>query len=291
MISAIIAASRPKTLPAAIVPIALAVALTQLENEIIRWDLAIWTTLSTLFIQLATNYFNDIIDAKKGADTDQRLGPTRASASGLLSEKFVWTLAFGSLSLAALCGIPLILERGWIILAIGIPAAYLTYGYTGGPFPLAYRAMGELFVLLWFGVIAVMGCYFVQTGEWSTDALILGLQSGSYSTVLIAINNLRDIDTDRLVNKNTVMVLFGKSWGRFIVTTTCLLPTILGTYWINTNLWLSLTPTLATLPLNFIILKGIYTNEPSPIYNKFLALGALQLLIFGISWGIYVYKV
>jgi len=284
MISAIITASRPKTLPAAVVPIALAVTLTKLNHEPTRWDLAIWTTLSTLFIQLATNYFNDIIDAKKGADTDQRLGPTRASASGLLSEKLIWSLAFGSLFLATLCGIPLILERGIAIIIIGIPAAYLTYGYTGGPFPLAYRAMGELFVLLWFGVIAVMGCYFVQTGEWSVDALILGLQSGTYSTVLIAINNLRDIETDRLVNKNTLMVLFGKTFGRTLISLTCLAPLLFGMYWIEKNLWLWLAPTLLASPLSIIILKGIYTKEPSPFYNKLLGISALQLIIFGLSW-------
>jgi len=284
--SAIIAASRPKTLPAAVVPVAIAVALTQFRTQNVGWDLAIWTLLATLFIQLATNYFNDIIDAKKGADTDDRLGPTRAAASGLLSTRFVWGLAFGALGIAALLGIPLILERGWIILAIGIPAAYLCYGYTGGPFPLAYRAMGEIFVLLWFGVIAVTGSYFVQTGEWSLDALVLGFQSGAYSTVLIAINNLRDIETDKLVAKNTIMVLFGKSFGRVFISLTCLLPDLAGIYWSEDGLWMWLAPLIVTLPLKLLILKGVFTTEPSAAYNKFLAVSAVQLLLFGATWTI-----
>ncbi|MEM7385472.1 MAG: 1,4-dihydroxy-2-naphthoate octaprenyltransferase [Verrucomicrobiota bacterium] len=156
-------AARPKTLPAAVVPVAVGTALgATLSGE---WfpGLAALTLLCCLAFQIATNFFNDAIDFKKGADTPQRLGPVRVTASGLISPRAVITSGVVLLLLAVILALPLVQARGWIIIAIGLPSMFLCYGYTGGPFPLAYLGLGELFVFLFFGLIAVAGSYFVQT--------------------------------------------------------------------------------------------------------------------------------
>ncbi len=287
MFKAIIAASRLKTLPAAFVPVGLSIVLVRFEGLAIDWGLAVFTTLATLFIQLATNYFNDVIDAAKGADNERRLGPVRATSKGMLSPKFVTVMALVSILIASLLGLPLLEARGWPLLLIGVPAIYLTYGYTGGPFPLAYRGMGELFVLLWFGLIAVGGSYFVQTGGVSLNAIILGLQAGFYSVVMIAINNLRDLETDKAVGKNTIMVLWGRGFGQVLVIFVCLMPDLVGLYWLGVgrgDLWLF--PLIATLPTKAVLVAGVLRSAASAEDNKLLATGALQLILFGVTWAL-----
>ena len=175
-----------------------------------------WCTLaSCLCIQIATNLFNDAVDHRKGADTANRLGPRRVTASGMLSPRVVMTGALAFCLAATLIAIPLIREHGWVIVLIGAVSLFFAYGYTGGPFPLAYRGMGELFVILFFGFVAVSGSYYVQGGEWGgLEIWTLGLQCGLYSSVLIAINNLRDIVEDKASGKRTLAVRFGKTFAR-----------------------------------------------------------------------------
>lgn len=276
-----ILASRPKTLPAAIAPVCVGCALGwELMGVFSLWPAAC-TILSAVAIQIATNFFNDAIDFDKGADTANRLGPTRATSAGLTSRNGMYLAAVISLLIAIGFSIPMILERGWMIIVIGIPSIYFSFGYTGGPFPLAYRGMGDLFVLAFFGLIAVSGAVFVQTGTWPLDGLLAGTQIGLLSTVLIAINNLRDVDEDRQSRKMTLAVRFGKTFSRWEITLLCLLPHLIGLAgWI----WLH-RPTLAwwTLPvalLGLLISRKVWATEPSRAYNKFLAMGAAQLVLF-----------
>jgi len=167
-----------------------------------------------VLIQVATNFINDALDFKKGADTGERLGPLRVTQAGMLTANAVLSGAWICLVGAALCGIPLILRAGWPLLAIGVVSIAMAYAYTGGPFPLAYHGLGELFVILFFGVIAVSGTFYVQTLRWTREALLAGLAAGSLATVLIVINNLRDIDSDRRSNKRTLAARLGESFAR-----------------------------------------------------------------------------
>ena len=193
-------AARTKTLPAAIVPVWSGCLMAVTLGFEISYYLAILTLLGAIFIQIATNFFNDVIDASKGADTSERAGPTRATASGLLSPKAMYIGAGFMLSLALACGVLLLNARGWPIIAIGIPSLYLSFGYTGGPVPLAYRGLGEIFVILFFGFIAVMGTIFIQTGFWPWQGFVLGFQIGCLSAVLIAVNNYRDQEEDEIAS-------------------------------------------------------------------------------------------
>lgn len=286
MVRSYLLAARPKTLPAAIVPVWVGCVLAWKLEGAISWMLAGCTLLGAMCIQVATNLFNDAVDAEKGADTEARLGPKRVTASGLLSRRAVYGGALGFLVLACLAAVPLIMERGWVVVAIGVPSLYLSYGYTGGPVPLAYRGLGELFVILFFGLVAVGGTYFVQTGEIAWPSVVVGLQVGFLSAVLIAINNLRDVEEDRRSGKRTLAVRFGPRVVRLQVVLFVLgamLLTLAGSaYGVP---WLA-GLSVPWLLLGVSVLRGLFRNEPGPIYNFFLALAALQLLLFAVAFSV-----
>ena len=275
-------ASRPKTLPAAIVPVWVGCALAYHLTG--AWDgwLAFYTVMGAVWIQVATNFFNDAIDSEKGADTDARLGPVRATATGRLSLKTVYIAAFVCLLLASAFGWPLFVARGWPMIVIAVPSFYLAYGYTGGPFPLAYKGLGELFVILFFGLVAVMGTVFVQTGVWYVEALVAGLAIGCLSAVLIAINNLRDVDEDSSNDKRTLAVKWGRSAVLSLVWMMCLIA-------YTSAVWLfgSVSGLLYFLPafiVGLLIIANIYKHLPGQIYNKFLAMAALQLILYAVAF-------
>lgn len=275
-------AARPKTLPAALVPVWLGCVLSWRELGALDLRLAWFTLAGALCIQVATNFFNDAIDHAKGADTAARLGPQRVTASGLLSRRSVHLLALAFLALAVLCGVPLYQARGWPMLAIGIPSLYLAYGYTGGPLPLAYRGLGELFVIGFFGLVATLGSVFVQTGGWPAAAWLLGAQVGLYSAVLIAINNLRDVDEDRGSGKRTLAVRFGIGPARVMIAGFCLLPVVLGAGWVWLGMWPVGLAVVPALLVGLVVLR-VLGEPPSSRYNRYLALAGVQLLVFGLA--------
>lgn len=281
-------ALRPKTLPAALVPVwmgnlPLLAAHWKAGEEPFSWGL-FWATLaSCVSIQIATNLFNDAIDARKGADTAGRLGPRRATASGMLPAAAVLAGAVLFCVLAALAALPLILARGNVIVVIGAVSLFFAYGYTGGPFPLAYKGQGELFVILFFGLVAVGGSYFAQSGqapgpgEW-----LVAVQVGCFSTVLIAINNLRDRREDEASGKRTLAVRFGERFARGEIALFCLGPALLGLAGGAVGDWRLAWPAVFLLPLTMGIVLGVLRTEPSRKFNRFLGLSALQLVGFAV---------
>jgi 1,4-dihydroxy-2-naphthoate polyprenyltransferase len=276
-----ILAIRPKTLTAAIVPVVVGSGVGALHPA--GWTL--WVSLCTLaaaiLIQVATNLFNDAIDFTKGADTHARLGPRRVTQSGLLSPRMVMTGAVIAALAALVLGIPLVVRGGWTIVGIGLVSLVLSYTYTGGPFPLAYRGFGDLFVFLFFGLIAVGGVVYLHTGEWTPAAFVAGAQVGLLGTVLIAVNNLRDHQQDRAVQKLTLAARFGPRFARAEITGLLLLAYGLGIWW-----WLSGYPgaaflPLLSMPLALRVVLGVIRHEPSAVFNRFLAQAAGTQLLFG----------
>ncbi len=280
-----ILAARPKTLPAAVVPVWVgSYALLPLDPDTEFSTLLFFSTLlSCLCIQVATNLFNDAIDFDKGADTEKRLGPRRATATGMLSRKAVFGGALVFCLAASLFALPMILERGWPIVAIGAVSLLLAYGYTGGPVPLAYRGLGELFVILFFGFIAVGGSWFVQTGKMPTGLVYLsGLQIGLLSSVLIAINNLRDIEEDRSTNKRTLAVRFGMTFARVEIIIFAIAPLLVGAIWRISGFAHGFLLPMLLLPLAAFIAWRVFRTQPGVDFNRYLALGAVLLLAFSI---------
>lgn len=278
----IILAFRPKTLTAALVPCVAGTALVKAIG--LSWDgwVLFYALAASFLIQIGTNLVNDAVDFKKGADTEKRIGPQRITQAGILTANQVMALGSLCFLLAVLCGVPLVLKGGWVIVAIGIASVLMGYSYTAGPFPLAYLGLGDLFVILFFGLLAVTGVVFLNTGEWLQEAFILGLQIGLHATVLIAINNLRDHSGDALVSKKTLAVRFGVKFSRWEIATLCFAPFALNLYWWFEGYKIPAMISMLALPLAVKITKNIFATEPSSVYNKFLGQAAGLHLVFGL---------
>lgn len=282
-------AIRPKTLTAAMVPCLAGSALAfHFHQSFHGWILG-FALLAAFFIQIGTNLVNDASDFVKGADTEDRLGPQRITQSGVLSSQTVMRLA-GLCFLGALaCGIPLVIHGGLPIVVIGLVSILMGYAYTAGPWPLAYHGFGDLFVILFFGLVAVNGMYYLQTLEWSVYGIWLGVQIGFHATVLIVINNLRDVEGDRKVNKKTLAVRWGLTFSKIEIAALVILPFLLNLVWWNLGLKKVAMLPMLTLPLALLIIKNIWTHSPSSVFNRFLGQSAGLHLLFGllIAWGLW----
>ena len=223
-------AARPKTLWASVAPVVIGVAMAFADG---KWDpfIAGFTLLSAMMIQIGTNYANDYFDYKHGADTTDRIGPVRATGAGLVKPQTMrraYVLAFG---ISVLTGLYLISRGGWPVLTIGFLSILFGILYTGGPFPLGYKGLGDAFVLVFFGPVAVGGTYYLQTLDINLNVILAGLSPGLISTALLSVNNLRDIHTDKKAGKKTLAVRFGIIFVRveFLISIflACLMPLIL----------------------------------------------------------------
>jgi 1,4-dihydroxy-2-naphthoate polyprenyltransferase len=281
-----IMAARPKTLTAAFVPVFIATILAKKDLGTVNWELSIYAFFAAVFVQLGTNLINDALDFKKGADTEKRIGPVRVTQSGLLSYEQVMAGGMMCFAAALLFGLPLMLAGGWpltIILLISVLCGYL---YTGGPFPLAYTGLGDLFVLIFFGFVATCSVYFVQTGYVAVQAILAGAQVGLFATVLIAINNMRDVVGDAKANKRTLPVRFGIPFAKLEVTMLLGLAFLINLYWFyRGDQWAGLLP-FAAAPIAVILLKGIWEHPPGRVYNSFLGQAALLHILVGLLLGI-----
>ncbi len=278
-----IQAFRPKTLTAAVVPVLVGTALARAETgQFELWILGA-VLAASLLIQIATNLFNDAIDFDKGADTSERTGPVRATASGLLSRRQVYTAAALCCGVAFALGVPLVLQGGWPIVIIGLVSLFLAYGYTGGPWPLAYLGLGDLFVILFFGVIAVAGTHYLHTGTWSELALVAGLQVGFHATTLIAINNLRDAPQDVKAGKRTLAVRFGPRFVRWEIAILAYAPFLMGVAYGSSGFrWAGMMPLIA-VPLAGRLVRAVFSTAPGPLLNPILARAAALHLVAGLA--------
>jgi len=201
-------AARPKTLPAAIGPVIAGTAVAIHEGGFHALS-ALAALITALLLQIAANFANDALDFKKGADTAERTGPTRVTAAGLLTADDVLRATWITLGLAVVSGLYLVWRGGWPFLLLGIAALICAVAYTGGPFPISYLGLGEVFVFLFFGPIAVAGTAYVQTRELTTLSLAAAIPVGAIAIGILIVNNLRDIHTDEKTGKRTVAVRIG----------------------------------------------------------------------------------
>ena len=278
-------AARPKTLSAAVVPVMIGSALAAHEPPGVSWWVFACALLGAVLIQIATNFINDALDFKRGADTSERLGPIRVTQAGLLSADAVMMAAYFCLVGAALCGIPLIVRGGWPMLVVGLASIAAAYAYTGGPYPLAYHGLGELFVIAFFGFVAVGGTFYVHSLQLTQAAVIAGFAAGSPAVVLLVINNLRDVEGDRRSNKLTTVVRFGERFARIEIATFALAPFVCVTViaLMHSRWWLLLT--LLSLPLAFLVIRCASVSRGAALNRCLGKAGALQWA-FGILFVI-----
>lgn len=279
-------AARPKTLTAALVPVIVATLLSGALGAERHWELAVYALLSAIAIQVGTNFFNDAIDFHKGADTADRLGPTRAVAAGLVSPQAMLRAGALAFVVALIACVPLVERGGWPIAVLGVVSLICGYAYTGGPAPLAYVGLGDLFVILFFGLAAVVGTGFLQTLSCPAPFWLAGIQIGCLATVLIAVNNLRDIDGDTRVGKRTMAVRLGKRGARWEIALLALVPFALSALWWSQGFTRAAWLPWLSLPLALGLVRSVFRNEPGVIYNRFLAKAAALHLLFGLLLGV-----
>ena len=267
-IKAWIYAARPKTLAASIIPIICAIMIIP-NFKVFNFNIFILTILSAIIIQIITNYINDLYDFLNGADSN-RVGPQRMLQAGLLSQSDITRAIKILFILAILCGLPLVIHGGWMILTIGLSAFLFAYLYTAGPFPLAYHGLGDIFVFIYFGLLSVMGSYYLQTGFIDQNSFWLGISIGSKNVLLLAINNIRDYDGDKNVNKNTLVVKFGKIFGYLQIIGMILL-SYLGILFLSLGLQkiIIFYISIISMPLSINIFNDVYSKQ-GEILNKTL---------------------
>jgi len=272
-------AARPKTLPLGVAPVLVGTALAGYLHVFhpLRFVAAL---LGSVFIQIGANLSNDYSDARRGADTEDRLGPVRVTAGGLVPPRQVLIATYVTFGLAVLCGVYLIAVAGWQLLLIGVASIIAGVLYTGGPRPYGYEGLGEVFVFLFFGVAAVAGSYFAQVRDFSWESLVLSVPIGLIAAAVLVVNNTRDIDTDRRANKRTLAVRVGRERSRrmfaamvLIAYAVVLVPWVFGPL----RAWLLLP--LLSLPLAASVIRIVSTHSDGPSLNRALAkTGQLQLV-------------
>lgn len=212
LIRAWIEAARPRTLPASFSPVLVGCALAY-RDGVFQWLPALLCVMVALLAQIASNFANDYFDFKKGADTEERLGPARAVASGWIPPKSMLYGTFVALGLVCLCGCFLLALAGWELIWVGLAIALCVLAYSAGPFPLAYNGLGDVCVILFYGIIPVCFTYYVQALSFSLLAFLLSLAMGFLSDNILLVNNYRDYAQDKLARKRTTVVLFGRTFG------------------------------------------------------------------------------
>jgi 1,4-dihydroxy-2-naphthoate polyprenyltransferase len=271
-------AARIRTLPAAIAPVLVGTALAGFAHVFhpLRFIAAL---IGAIFIQVGTNLSNDYSDARRGADTEDRLGPVRVTAGGLVPPRQVLRATYVTFGVAVLAGIYLIAVAGWELLLVGAASILAGVLYTGGPRPYGYEGLGELFVFLFFGIVAVVGSFFVQTTHLVWEAFALAVPVGLLASAILVVNNFRDIDTDRRAGKRTLAVRLGRERTRGLYAGIVYLAYVLAPVtWLFGPLkaWV-LLPWL-TLPVAAPVVRTVRNRIDGPSLNQALAqTGLLQL--------------
>jgi 1,4-dihydroxy-2-naphthoate octaprenyltransferase len=281
-------AARPPTLPAAVVPVLVGTAaVARVSFRPLPFLAAL---VAAVLIQVGTNFANDYFDFHKGADTAERLGPVRVTQSGLIPPDTVRTAMVLAFGLAALIGLYLVFVGGWPILAIGVCSIAAGVLYTGGPYPLAYHGLGDVFVFVFFGLVAVCGTAYLHTGAIPSVAWFAAMPVALIVTAIIVVNNLRDIDTDRQARKHTLAVLIGRGATRIeyglLIAGAYLLPP-LGLLLGLTGAW-ALLP-LLTLPIAIRLIRTVFAEQGRPLNRALAGTGRLHLL-FGVLFAVGLWR-
>ena len=275
-------AARPRTLAAAVVPVAVGTACAHLAGGALL-PVALAALAGAGLIQIGTNFANDAADFQRGADTSERAGPTRAAQAGLLRPRQLAAGAAVSFVAAAACGLYLALVAGWPIVAIGLVSIAAGIAYTSGPLPLAYTGLGDVFVIVFFGFVAVCGTAYAHLGSVPAIAWWAALPVGLLATALLAVNNLRDRDTDARAKKRTLAVRFGADFARreyaFCVGASFAAPVAI---WIGGHAGPAVLLPLAAAPLALTPLRLALTGDGHEL-NRCLAGTARLLLVFGLA--------
>lgn len=280
-------AARPKTLWAAVAPVVIGTAMAYGDVIPIDWLSVVCALSGALLIQIGTNLANDYFDFVKGSDTVHRLGPTRATQAGLVSPgtmRRAYRIAFG---LAVLPGAYIVWRGGWPLLIVGLLSIVCGILYTGGPLPLGYLGLGDVFVLIFFGPVAVGGTYYLHALEITSSVVVAGFAPGLISVALLAVNNMRDMDEDRAAGKKTLAVRFGRRFARVEYLVSILIAAFvipLYFYSVSGGRFFLLVPLVVVTGATPAI-KTVFTATDGPSLNRVLATTGKLLLAFSVVFS------
>jgi len=279
-------ASRPQTLAAALIPVMVGVSIAY-SDDYFRWDISLVVLLCAMLLQIGINFANDYYDFVKGADNDERIGFVRATSAGLVTPNAMLKATIFTMSTAFLVGLYLVSVGGWIVLLIGLLSILFGVLYTGGPFPLGYNGLGDLFVFIFFGIVAVMGTYYVHALQWSSFTFWASLPVGALAVNILVVNNLRDVHQDILSGKRTLGVLLGEKalkWEyTFLLLLAYTVPLILLTF-SEISLWILLP--LLSIPLSIPLLNQIWNHDDKRTLNRTLERTAQFMVLYGVLFSI-----
>lgn len=284
-----ILAARLRTLPAAIAPVVLGVVLAFEAGEA-HWPSAGAALMGAILIQIGTNFANDYFDFVKGTDRADRIGPLRATQAGLVTPSQMRVAMIVCFALVFVPGAYILLRGGWAFMVIGLVSIACGVLYTGGPYPLGYIGLGDVFVLIFFGPVAVGGTYFLQTLRIGPEVIVAGLMPGLISVAILTVNNLRDIDTDRVSGKKTLAVRFGRGFARWEYAISLLGACVIVPGWLCYQAgghWAAMACVLALLRAVPIV-RTVFTTLEGPTLNSGLAATGqvllLQTVLFCVGW-------
>lgn len=283
-------AARPKTLPAAAAPILIGTAMAYADAGF-HAGAALACFLTVLLLQIGTNFCNDYCDFMKGTDNENRVGPTRVTQAGFASPRAVGWATVIAFSLAFLVGLYLIQRSGWPMAVIMLAGIACGVFYTAGPLPLGYLGLGDVFVLIFFGPVAVAGTHFAQTGFWSVDAAVIGLAPGLLAVGILVMNNLRDIENDATAGKRTLAVRYGVRFSQFQYAFCLLVPLliVIGVTLFRQAHWGSLVVAALLFPMSASIRK-VYSYRQSeeliPMLGRTASLLLMFSILFSLGWGL-----
>jgi 1,4-dihydroxy-2-naphthoate polyprenyltransferase len=280
-------AARPRTLPAAVAPVLVGTSLAIGEGTF-RVLAFICALVGSIFIQIGTNLSNDYSDARRGADTEDRLGPVRVTAGGLMPPRTVLIGTYVAFGIAVLAGVYLIVIAGWQLLLVGAASILAGVLYTGGPKPYGYEGLGEVFVFLFFGVVAVVGSYFVQTEDLRWEAFALSVPVGLLAAGILLVNNIRDADTDRRAGKRTLAVRLGRGGARRLFVA-CLVIAYLAVPLVaifGRDISPLVLLALLSLPLAIPLVRVVRERTDGPSLNEALARTGMLLALFSLLLSI-----
>ena len=285
MASVWIQAARLRTLPAAVVPVVVGTTVARAAGGI-AWGPALAALAGSLAIQIGTNFANDVFDAEKGADGPDRLGPTRAVATGLISAAAMKRAMIIAFAIATGFGVYLASVGGWPVVAIGLASIASGIAYTGGPWPLGYHGLGDLFVMIFFGFVAVCGTAYVQLATVPCLAVWAAIPVGALATAIIVVNNLRDRLQDVRVGKRTLAVRLGRGGAiaEYAILLGASYVVAIGLATAYRHWWLLLP--LASLPLAIVRMRALVRAVTGPEFNDCLAATGKLLLAYGVLFAI-----
>jgi 1,4-dihydroxy-2-naphthoate polyprenyltransferase len=278
-------ASRPHTLPASAVPVIIGASLAWSHHNF-RWDTTIVALICALLIQIGTNFANDYYDFVKGSDRPDRIGFERVTAAGLVSPEAMLNATWITMAIAFFAGMYLVWIGGWAILILGVLSLLFGILYTGGPYPLGYNGLGDIFVFIFFGIVAVMGTYYVNALEWNIHSFWASVPAGALCVNILVVNNLRDVEQDRISGKRTLGVLLGEYALKLeytLLAAAALIVPVIFYFSFGYSLWI-LLPLLSILP-KWILIRKIWNHKDKRELNPVLERTAQYMILYGLLFS------